>query len=131
MALHLTQIKETCLYVDDLAQARAFYADTLGLPVISEVPGRHLFLRVGPSVLLLFIPEVTEKEETLPPHFARGKQHIAFEVPADDYAAWKEKLTALGIAITHTQRWGTLFESLYFDDPFGHVLEIVPAGMWG
>jgi len=51
------KIKETCLYVRDLERARQFYHDRLGLPVISYLSGKHLFLRAGGSVLLLFNPE--------------------------------------------------------------------------
>jgi catechol 2,3-dioxygenase-like lactoylglutathione lyase family enzyme len=128
--LDFTQIKETCLYIDDLDTAQRFYGDGLGMPVISKVEGRHIFFRVGASVLLCFIPEVTRKEQNLPPHFAKGKQHIAFEVPLEQYAAWKEKLHKLGIPITHEQDWGKNRTSIYFEDPFGHVLEILPPGIW-
>jgi hypothetical protein len=36
-----------------------------------------------------------------------------------------------GIAIVHEEPWGDRFRSFYFHDPDGHVLEVVPAGMWG
>jgi catechol 2,3-dioxygenase-like lactoylglutathione lyase family enzyme len=128
--LRFTQIKETCLYIDDLDAAERFYSEGLGMPVISKVKGRHIFFRVGSSVLLCFLPEVTRREQNLPPHFAEGKQHIAFEVPLEHYQAWKEKLEALGVAITHEQPWAKGLRSFYFEDPFGHVLEIVPPGIW-
>jgi catechol 2,3-dioxygenase-like lactoylglutathione lyase family enzyme len=128
--LHFTQIKESCLYIDNLELAENFYGTQLGMPVISKVKGRHIFFRVGTSVLLCFIPEVTRREQHLPPHYADGKQHIAFEVPESQYEAWKEKIREMGIAISHVQEWGSGRNSFYFEDPFGHVLEIVPPGIW-
>ncbi|GGF26862.1 VOC family protein [Echinicola rosea] len=125
-----TQIKETCLYIPDLDQAQEFYHDKLGMPVISKEEGRHIFFRCGTSVLLCFIPTATKNEKVLPPHFASGKQHIAFEVAASAYPKHKAELIKKGIVITHEQEWKEGLESAYFEDPFGHVLEIVPKGIW-
>ncbi|GGZ31879.1 bleomycin resistance protein [Echinicola pacifica] len=128
--MNYSQIKETCIYLTDLDQAEAFYNGLLDMPIISREDDRHIFFRCGSSVLLCFIPEVTKNEENLPPHFAYGKQHIALEVPAEEYDAAKKELLAKGIKITHTQDWKEGLESIYFDDPFGNVLEIVPKGIW-
>lgn len=128
--MNITQIKETCLYISDLDEAEAFYGGLLVFPVISKVDGRHIFFRCGSSVLLCFVPEVTKIETTLPPHFATGKQHLAFEVAKDDYAHTKERLIKKGIKIMHVQKWSEYLESFYFEDPFGHVLEVVPTGIW-
>ncbi len=128
--MDFTQIKETCLYVRDLEQTKQFYHEKLGLPLISHVEGRHVFFRAGSSVLLCFNPEVTKREETLPPHFGEGKLHLAFETSPENYDAWKEKIAAEGIAIVHEQPWGKRFHSFYFYDPDGHCLEIVERGMW-
>lgn len=125
-----TQIKETCLYIEDLDATEAFYHGKLGLPVIHRSAGRHVFFRAGSSVLLCFIAAATRAEATLPPHFATGKQHIAFECEAAAYPAWKARLHAAGIAITHEQHWPSGQQSCYFEDPDGHVLEVVPAGVW-
>lgn len=128
--MDLTQIKETCLYISDLDVAEGFYGRLLEFPLISKVEGRHVFFRCGSSVLLCFLPEVTQAENNLPPHYAKGKQHIAFEVEQRDYLREKEKLIQRNIKITHEQEWKDGLESCYFEDPFGHVLEIVPKGIW-
>lgn len=126
----ITKIKETCLYIYDLEGARNFYHGRLGLPIISYLPGRHIFFRAGTSVLLCFNPE-DSKEKTSPPgHFAEGRQHFAFEVNADDYPAVKEKIKQLDIPITDTVIWASGQESFYFEDPERNVLEIVPLGIW-
>jgi catechol 2,3-dioxygenase-like lactoylglutathione lyase family enzyme len=125
-----TQIKETCLYISDLDLAENFYSGIMEMAVISKSPNRHIFFRCGTSVLLCFLPEVTKKEENLPPHYAKGKQHIAFEVSKKDYLKTKSDLLEKGITITHEQEWGNKQKSFYFEDPFGNVLEIVPFGIW-
>jgi catechol 2,3-dioxygenase-like lactoylglutathione lyase family enzyme len=128
--MKFTQIKETCLYIDDLDKAENFYHKLLKLPVISKVEDRHIFFRCGTSVLLCFDPEKTKNEQSLPPHFAEGKQHIAFEVKQEDYEETLRKLKEQGIIITHVQKWKEDRESFYFEDPFGHVLEIIQDGIW-
>jgi catechol 2,3-dioxygenase-like lactoylglutathione lyase family enzyme len=100
------------------------------MPLISKEDQRHVFFKCGDSVLLCFLPEVTKNDSNLPPHYAYGKQHIAFEVEQKDYLEIKKKLTDKGITITHQQKWKKGINSFYFEDPFGHVLEIVPTGMW-
>lgn len=129
--MEFSQIKETCLYVADLDCTEDFYHGKLQLPVLSKVAGRHIFFRCGTSVLLCFIAASTKTEKNLPPHYAEGKQHIAFEVPLHEYSDTMQCIQGLGISITHVEKWAGGFESFYFEDPDGHVLEVVPAGMWG
>lgn len=124
------QIKETCLYVTDLERTQEFYEGKMKLPVIGKVDRRHIFFRAGSSVLLCFIAEVSRNSKQLPPHWAEGKQHIAFQVPANDYKDYKAEIESLGIAITHEEEWPNGMKSFYFEDPDGHVLEVVPEGMW-
>jgi catechol 2,3-dioxygenase-like lactoylglutathione lyase family enzyme len=128
--LPIQSVKEVCLYTPDLAKTQAFYCDVLGFDVISKVAGRHVFFRLGEQVLLCFNPEVTKLEKKLPPHYARGVQHIAFEVPQEEYEDWKEKIKNRGIEIVHEQQWNAHRFSFYFYDPSGHLLEIVPPGIW-
>tara|TARA_R110001599_G_scaffold130882_2_gene306359 strand:- start:25567 stop:25968 length:402 start_codon:yes stop_codon:yes gene_type:complete len=129
-ALHLSHIKETCLYVSDLNKTAHFYHSRLGLSIVAKVDGRHIFFKVGNCMLLCFLPEVSEMEETLPPHFAKGKQHMAFGIPLKEYEDWKKKLIDLRIPITYEHHWRENIYSLYFEDPDGNVLEIVPNELW-
>lgn len=124
--MNFLRIKETCLYVTDLEKARHFYHEILGLPVINYLPGKHLFLRAGQSVLLLFNPEDSKTKVSPPPHFAQGNQHFAFEVHRDEYENAKRELEAKGIEIIDTLTWKSGAESFYFRDPENNVLEIVP-----
>ncbi|MBV6647945.1 MAG: VOC family protein [Cyclobacteriaceae bacterium] len=125
----IRRVKETCLYIEDIDKTEQFYSRLPGFELITKVAERHVFFRIGPSVLLCFLPEVTKLEQNLPPHFAYGPQHIAFEVDQEDYGEAKNAIESMDISITHTERWGQ-FESFYFADPSGNVLEIVPKGMW-
>jgi catechol 2,3-dioxygenase-like lactoylglutathione lyase family enzyme len=129
--MQFSHIKETCLYIQDLDGAEAFYHGLLGLPLISRRENRHVFFRAGQSVLLCFNPEVTKDEVELPPHFAQGNQHMAFECLAGEYEAWKNRLAALNIPIIHEAQWPGGRRSCYFHDHEQNVLEIVEPGIWG
>ncbi len=129
--MQIGQIKETCLYIHDLDQAYQFYHEIMKFPLISRVEGRHVFFRVGKSVLLCFISSATRNETQLPPHYAEGKQHIAFECNKVEYEEWKRHLIMHNVAIIAETEWPGGYESFYFHDPEGHVLEIVQEGMWG
>lgn len=130
MLMHFSQIKETCLYVQDLDRTEDFYNGKLNLKVIARTEGRHIFLKVGSSVLLCFIADTTENEKALPVHYGKGKMHIAFEVPKENYREAKAWIRSKGIEIEHEQHWFKDYHSFYFRDPDGHSLEIVPKGMW-
>lgn len=129
-SLSFTQVKETCLYVTDLARTRAFYEGKLGLECFSEAAGRHIFFRAGSSVLLCFIAEATKVDKNLPPHFGYGQQHFAFECKKEDYQAWRQKLVDADITIIQDVEWPRGGRSFYFHDPDMNVAEIVETGMW-
>jgi catechol 2,3-dioxygenase-like lactoylglutathione lyase family enzyme len=128
--MEIKKIKETCLYVTDLERSRSFYENKLGLPVIGEVKGRHIFFRAGASVLLCFIPDMSKKGGTLPPHYGSGQLHLAFEVSREDYGSWKNKVEEAGISIEQEYDWGRGYLSFYFRDPDKNLLEVVMEGMW-
>ena len=57
--LKVSEILEVALYVTDLVAAENFYTKILGLPLYSEVAKRHVFLRCGDRLVLLFDAEAT------------------------------------------------------------------------
>ncbi len=126
--LHLV---EAAAYVDDLDRAEAFYRDVLGLEPIGTEPGRHVFFRVGESVLLLFRAAETLKGTILPAHGASGPGHFALGIAADDLEAWRRRLAAHGVAIEQEVHWPRGGKSLYFRDPAGNSVELVTPGLWG
>jgi catechol-2,3-dioxygenase len=129
--MEFLKIKETCLYVSDLEKAKQFYHGILALPIINYVEQKHLFLRAGQSVLLLFNPEDSRKKTSPPAHYGSGKQHFAFEVQEAKYAQSKSEIERKGIEITEEITWRSGKKSFYFHDPEGNVLEILPdKGIW-
>lgn len=119
------------MYIRDLEKALVFYHELLGLPVINYVENKHLFLRAGSSVLLCFNPDDSRTKVSPPPHYADGKQHLAFEVGTTNYSRCKEELLRKGVRITDYVTWKNGNESFYFEDPEGNVLEILPDnGIW-
>jgi catechol 2,3-dioxygenase-like lactoylglutathione lyase family enzyme len=131
----MTEIRnlvETSAYVDDLDRAERFYRDVLGLAVIDREAGRHVFLRVGVSdVLLLFDAGETLKGLTLPAHGARGPGHFALGIDADALDGWRRRLEDHGVAIEQEMVWPRGGRSLYFRDPAGNSVELITPGLWG
>lgn len=128
--LPFTQIKETCLYVNDVEAMRAFYHEKLKLPVVSFVPETLVFFRAGSSVLLCFNPEKTKDKPSPPPHGGEGDLHFAFEVPVEFYEPTKAFVKAQGIEIEDEVYWRSGLYSFYFRDPENNCLEIIQAGVW-
>lgn len=126
----ITKIKETCLYVTDTGRSREFYELKIGLPVISEVAGEHVFFRAGEDVLLFFKPEHSRQKTSIPPHYGSGHLHFAFECSEADYPKWKAKVAEAGIEIEDEIDWGNGRLSFYFRDPDMHCVEIIMPGVW-
>ena len=125
------RLLETSLYTRDLEAARAFYADVLGLEMVSQVAGRHVFLRCGDSMLLVFHPEATSAPGgSVPPHGAEGPGHAAFAVPPSELEAWKGHLAEHGVSIEAEVTWPSGGRSVYFRDPAGNSLELATPATW-
>jgi catechol 2,3-dioxygenase-like lactoylglutathione lyase family enzyme len=129
-------VLETSLYAADLAAARRFYAEVLGLPLIAAEAGRHVFFRCGEGVLLVFDPEATASPgrtgpAEVPAHGACGPGHVAFAVREADLPAWRERLEACGVPIEAEVAWPRGGRSLYFRDPAGNSLELTSPRVWG
>lgn len=126
----IERVIETCLYVEDVEASAAWYADVLGLEVVTMEPPRHAFLQAGESMLLLFKPVHTRRTKPTdqsPPHGATGVQHVALAV--QDMDAWRERLQAARVEIVEEASFGE-GESVYFEDPDGHLVELVSPGTW-
>ena len=131
----LDGILETALYVDDMARARAFYEDVLGLAPIFEDKRLVAYGIAGRDVLLLFrrgsaTETVTMPGGTIPGHDGAGPLHIAFAIGKDELARWEQHLSARGVAIEGATDWKRGGRSIYFRDPDGHLLELATPGLW-
>jgi len=133
MGSELDSVMETSLYVTDLERAAAFYSEKLGLRMVGEFDKeRGVAFRVGPSILLLFRADVTRKAGgEVPSHGCSGQGHVAFRVPAEQIAMWRERLRERGVEIEREVTFGDGNPpSLYFRDPNGNSLEIAVASIW-
>ena len=125
-------IIETAIFVADLDETETFYRTILGLTVIANEPGRHVFFQVGSSsVLLAFLAEAALKGDQLPSHGAKGPGHFALGIEADALDAWRQKLQESSVAIEKEVEWPKGGKSIYFRDPAGNSVELVTPGVWG
>ena len=129
-------ILETVLYAEDLDAVRSFYEQLLGLPVVTQEPGRHVFFRCGNQMLLVFNPEQTVVPSAdplvpVPPHGADGSGHACFRAFAAEIGMWRERVRAAGIPIEADFEWPRGGRSIYFRDPAGNSIEIAEPRIWG
>jgi len=129
-------ILETGIYADDLDAAEGFYAGLLGLPVVLREAGRHVFLRCGRGMLLVFRPAASEtgpdpgSPYPVPPHGARGPGHVCFAASGAEIEGWAACLPANGHAVEADFRWPTGARSIYVRDPAGNSVEFAEPHLW-
>lgn len=129
-------VLETVLYAPDLVAIKDFYGRVLGLEPFAVAEGRHVFYRYGSQMLLIFNPNATRIPPAagglpVPPHGAVGEGHVCFRATAEDIAAWRERLEALGVPIEADFEWPRGGRSIYFRDPAGNCLEFADPRIWG
>jgi glyoxylase I family protein len=111
----------------DFARLRAFYVETLGLPVLGSFPGHDIvFVGAGGSAIEI----IGETEATLarPEGFERrGWQHLAWEV--EDVDAAYSELAARGIAFRvppeDFPEEAPTMRITFFEDPDGNLIELI------
>lgn len=124
------KIYETVLYADDLESARSFYRDVLGLDVVQS---SDLFLtfRCGDGVLLVFDRHKSDQpDRSVPAHGTTGAGHVAFAIQPGELDAWRDQLKSKGVEIEDEVEWKSGDVSIYFRDPAGNSLELVPPKIW-
>lgn len=124
-------IHEAALYVTDLRRDERFWR-RLGLQPVARKEGRHVFLRAGRDMLLLFDAAAAREGGAVPAHGAEGAGHVALDVPdAAALEAWRAHLGEAGVAVEHEQEWPSGGLSVYFRDPSGNSVELITRGSWG
>lgn len=125
--LHVLATHHIALSTRHFARLRAFYTETLGLPVLGGFPEQHiLFLDAGTTAI-----ELAEENVVDAPVGARGWAHIALEV-ADVDAAYAA-LAACGVPFSAPPedfpRDMPAMRIAYCTDPDGNVIELLqPLG---
>lgn len=125
----LTGILETCLYVDDLERAAAFYESLFGFPRIFQNE-RLTALGVESKQVLLLFKKGASASLPVSAHDGSGQSHVAFAIAGGELAAWDKFLAERGIPIEERKTWPRGGTSLYFRDPDGHLLELATPGVW-
>lgn len=132
--LHTRGFHHITMVSTDAARTLAFYRELLGLDLVKKTvnfddPGAyHLYFgNEGgqPGTILTFFEW---------PHSRRGRwgvggiHHLALGVATPEaQLKWKRRLTDAGVAVTGPLDRG-YFQSLYFEDPDGQILEIATRG---
>ncbi|MBZ0282823.1 MAG: VOC family protein [Anaerolineae bacterium] len=111
------RIVELRLHTADLNAQRAFYAETLGLPLLDS-SSEMLTFQAGNTRLIF------ERDSQAGPY------HFGFDIPEnqfEDAIRWLEKRTSLafkdGEVRFHFPNWNA--DAVYFYDPAGNILEFI------
>ena len=133
-ALKFRKIVETSIYSSDLEKMKEFYVDKLGLQLVSEQKGRHVFLKTDKNMLLIFNPGVTavEKETVHGAPTPPSIIHVAFEIETDEYEEARDLLEKNNIQIEKEVVWENDIKSrsIYFRDPAGNLVEFITRNFW-
>jgi catechol 2,3-dioxygenase-like lactoylglutathione lyase family enzyme len=113
---------------------KEFYVDKLGLEIVSEQKGRHVFLRTDKNMLLIFNYGVTaaEKETSHGASTPPSMVHVAFEIGSDEYEEAKDLLDRNNIQIEKEIAWknDVKSRSIYFRAPAGNLVEFITRNYW-
>ena len=150
----LQGINHLALVCKDMTRTVAFYRDVLGLPLIKTIDlprgmGQHFFFDIGngDSLAFFWFPDAPQAQPGVSSPAALPAQgsiitahgsmnHIAFNVPLENFDAYCARLAALGVKLSpvlnhddspmqmsHEVHEGVFVRSIYFFDPDGICLE--------
>jgi catechol 2,3-dioxygenase-like lactoylglutathione lyase family enzyme len=118
-------IAAVTLFVEDLAAARQFYAETFGLPVVFEDEHSAVFRFGGTLVNLLDSAAAVELVAPASVGDPQAGPRMQFTVEVDDVDAMCAQLTERGVQLLNgpmDRPWGIRTAS--FQDPGSHTWEI-------
>ena len=113
------------LFVENLAEAKQFYREVFGLPVVYEDENSAVF-KFGHTLVNLL--KVSEAEELIQPAAVAGPEagsRLVFTIQVDDVDSMCAALTERGVKLLNgpmDRPWGIRTAS--FKDPGGHIWEI-------
>lgn len=120
-------VNHIAVFSKDLEATAAFYNDVLGMPVVQVTSNRdveestHMNVSIGGGVRLSFFdfPHVPRLQKPSPEGVG-GVMHIAIGMTAG------QKSDAVRSLTEHTIEFRDIGGSLYFKDPNGLTIEIMP-----
>jgi len=133
MTLHVMHLAEVAFRVTDLPRSLAFYQEVLGLEIVRAYP-TMVFLKAGeldsplgrgghPQLLVLF-----DRQAQLDIALTT-LDHIAFEIPLEQFQAERERLQQRGLEVSERIWRGEYAwlgaRSLFIDDPDGNNVELI------
>ncbi len=125
-------ILEALLVVEDVERSAQFYQKLLGFERLEHDPDRLLALSVAGRQVLLLARKGSTKSMVggaLPPR-SEGMLHMAFSIESAELEAWAKWLEENGVQIKLRKSWERGGQSLYFDDPDRHLIELATPGTW-
>src|SRR5437867_5051866 len=92
--MEFRKIIETSIYSSHLEKMKEFYVDIIGLELVAEQKGRHVFLKTDKNMLLIFNHWVTaaEKETSHGALTPPSMVHVAFEIESNEYEEARDLL---------------------------------------
>lgn len=109
------------IFVDDLANARGFYRDTLGLPIVWDHEASAFGVDAGVSLII----ETVAKDAPADDRAMVGR-FVGCSLQVDDIDAECARLETAGVSFAgppKEQYWGG--KLAHFKDPSGNVLTLV------
>ncbi len=114
--IQVNGLNHIVLHVQDVARAKKFYTELLGLTVYRENEAQA-FLHCGHQGVALF-----KKQGDTPLTTGNDLNHLAFDVESGTYEALKAELEQHGVQVSG--RPGDP-HCIYFHDPDGHRLQLM------
>jgi catechol 2,3-dioxygenase-like lactoylglutathione lyase family enzyme len=132
--MKIKKVVETSIYSSHLEKMKEFYIDKLGLELVAEQRGRHVFLKTDKNMLLIFNYATTAAEKEIyhgaltPPSIV----HFAFEIEEEQYEEAKKLLLANDIQVEKEIAWENDIKSrsVYFRDPANNLVEFITRNYW-
>ena len=126
--IRVDAVHHVALGVTDLARARRFYADVLGL---EEIPRPDFdfdgaWYRAGPQQIHLIVTSAADAATRRAALETRGR-HLALRVRS--YRETLDHFRALGIPSIDRPRNKTPWPQIYVGDPDGNVIELSADGL--
>jgi glyoxalase family protein len=114
-----------CAYASDPGASKPLLEEGLGFALQEERPGGALWERRGKQRGGFYVYDEPPAEPGI--EGAGSVHHVAWATPADQQAAWRERVAAAGMRPTPViDRF--YFQSVYFREPSGVLFELATLG---